>query len=92
MVKLNLVFFTGISVADEKPDFHIFLKPIINELRALEYVINFDMGNNKFNQIHFFVLFGVFDKPARAAVLNMINSTGYSSCLKCLQKGDVVLG
>ena len=30
---------------------------------------------------------GIFDKPARADVLNMINSSGYKSCLKCLHSG-----
>jgi len=39
-------------------------------------------------KIKCFTLFGVYDKPARADILNIINSTGYSSCLKCLQVGS----
>jgi hypothetical protein len=30
---------------------------------------------------------GVYDRPARADLLNIINSTGFSSCIKCSQIG-----
>ena len=41
--------------------------------------------NNKEKNIKFFTIAGIFDKPARAALLNIVNSTGFSSCLKCLE-------
>jgi hypothetical protein len=59
---------------------------------VLEYGVNFEFGFKKFRQIQFFLLFGIFDKPARAAILNMVLMTGYSSCLKCLQTGKTVTG
>ncbi len=34
-----------------------------------------------------FLTHSVFDKPARAAVLNIKSSHGYFGCLKCKQKG-----
>ena len=34
------------------------------------------------------MLFGLFDKPARASILNIKSSTGYSGCIKFLQTGQ----
>ena len=64
------------SVAHEKPEFETFLDPIINELKMLEYGINFNISANKIRQLQFFLLFAVFDKPARASILNMVSMTG----------------
>jgi hypothetical protein len=48
--------------------------------------------NIKFNDIErdtkFFVISGIYDKPAKAAVLNMVTSTGFYGCTKCLQPGE----
>ena len=46
-----------------------------------------NFGTDAFKIIKFFVINGVFDKPARAEILNMKNSTGYYGCLKCKQIG-----
>ena len=70
--------------------FEVFLKPIINQLKKLEYGVTFKINSRETKLLYFFVLIGVFDKPARAAILNMINSTGYYGCLKCCQKGNVI--
>lgn len=71
------------------PNFDIFLEPIISELSRLEYGI--DVRINETNKtIKFFTIAGVYDKPARAGILNILRSTGYSSCLKCLQEGTSV--
>ena len=35
----------------------------------------------------FFLVAGIFDKPAKAAVLNMNASNGFYGCTKCLQPG-----
>jgi hypothetical protein len=43
--------------------------------------------NNEGKIVKFFLTHGVFDKPARAAILRMKLSTGYYGCLKCLQRG-----
>ena len=44
--------------------------------------------NLTLKEIKFFLVAGVFDKPAKSAVLNMISSTGYFGCTKCLQPGE----
>ena len=35
-------------------------------------------------------MFGVFDKPARSLIVNINASNGYSSCIKCQQRGEQV--
>lgn len=65
-----------------KPNFNIVLTPIIRELRALE--IGVTINNEK---LRFFLLHGVFDKPARAAVIGCKLMSGKSGCCKCLQTG-----
>jgi hypothetical protein len=35
----------------------------------------------------FFAVAGVMDKPAKSATTNMISSTGFYGCTKCLQPG-----
>ena len=62
-----------------------FLTPIYKELLELE--LGF-LINEKIYK--FYILFGVFDKPARASTLNIINSNGYYGCLKCQQPGEFV--
>ena len=39
------------------------------------------------NEIKFFLTHAVMDKPAKAALLNMVSSTGFYGCTKCLQPG-----
>ena len=46
-----------------------------------------NFGSDSLKIIKFFVINGVFDKPARSEVLNMKNSTGYFGCMKCKQIG-----
>jgi hypothetical protein len=64
------------------------LKPIINDLKRLEYGLVVKINAKESRILYFYVLIGIFDKPARAAILNMVNSTGYYGCLKCTQKGS----
>ena len=78
-----------ISVGESKPNFDIFIDPIMNELKKLEYGIKVKVDNEE-RDVKFFTIAGIFDKPARAAVLNIINSTGFTSCLKCLEEGESV--
>ncbi len=49
-------------------------------------IINF----GKKNIFKFFLLFGVYDKPARASLLNIKNSNGFYGCMKCLQRGKSI--
>ncbi|RNA12199.1 hypothetical protein BpHYR1_041396 [Brachionus plicatilis] len=61
--KLANVINAGLWVSKYKPNFHFFLKPIINQLKILEN----GLGDKI---LRFFLNHGVFDKPARAAILN----------------------
>lgn len=47
-----------------------------------------DTDNGVVKEIKFFLIAGIFDKPARACALNMIASYGFSGCTKCFQPGE----
>jgi hypothetical protein len=83
------VIIAGLSVSHGKPNLEPLTVPIIQELKLFElgHVIKV---NNISRLFRFFCLCGVFDKPARADILNTNNSTGFSSCLKCYEKGQSV--
>lgn len=55
---------------------------------VLEHGIPISLFDKKEEIIKFFVIIGVFDKPARRDVLNIIGSTGFYGCLRCLQPGE----
>jgi hypothetical protein len=46
--------------------------------------------NNETRLLKFYVTNGVYDKPARAAILNVKNCNGFFGCLKCKQKGQSI--
>ena len=76
----------GLSIGDEKPNFEIFLHPLVKDLKRLEYGIPINIDGAIKNR-KFFLIAAVFDKPAKAAVLNMKLCTGFFGCTKCLQPG-----
>ena len=78
--------FIGVSVGP-KPDFSVFLQPIINELKVLECGSIFECDGGRQEVLGFYTISGVFDKPARAAVLNIKSVNCYYACLYCLQEG-----
>lgn len=53
------------------------------ELKELEYGISIQNADGKAKKFRFFVISGIFDKPARADILNIINCNGFYGCLKC---------
>jgi hypothetical protein len=59
----------------------------LQELKFLEIGQNFQINSTLRKILKFFLISGVFDKPARASILNIISSNGYYGCLKCLQPG-----
>ena len=68
---------------------NLFFSPIVEKLKDIEYGKIFKI--KKIDQlIKGYVLYGVFDKPARASVFNLIASNGYHSCLKCIQSGSTI--
>jgi hypothetical protein len=57
------------------------------ELRELEYGVN---DGSEISGIHFFAVYGIYDKPARASILNTIASNGCNGCIRCLQTGETL--
>ena len=76
----------GFSVGDTKPNFDVFLNPIVIQLKRLELGIKINFQDTS-KEINFFLFAAVMDKPAKSAVLNMLSSTGFFGCTKCLQPG-----
>ena len=81
-------FLKAISAGPAKPDFNIFFKPLIINLRKLELGIKLKLDNNLEKEFKFFTISSVFDKPAKAAILNIISSNGFNGCHMCLQPGQ----
>ncbi len=52
----------------------------------MEYGIELNL-DGKIKNRKFFLISSVFDKPAKAAILNMKLCTGFYGCTKCLQPG-----
>lgn len=44
-------------------------------------------SDGKERNTKFFVIAAVYDKPARADILNLISCNGFYGCLKCKEKG-----
>lgn len=84
------VIVAGLSVAYSKPKMNTFLKPIIQELMKYEYGIDVSIDKNIKDIAYFYTLHAVFDKPARADILNIKNANGSYGCLKCLQPGETL--
>ena len=59
---------------------------MVTQLKRLEYGIEINF-NNFIKNLKFLLVAAVFDKPAKAAVLNMKASNGFYGCTKCLQPG-----
>lgn len=83
-------FYVGLSVGDCKPDFDAFLLPIIKQLKELEIGVNLEISGEMRDNYHFYLINGVFDKPARSSILNIKSSNGFHGCLKCLQPGKSI--
>ena len=74
-------------MGNSKPEFNQFLDPIVNNLKELELGILFKINENSSKIFKSFLLFGVYDKPARSGVNNIIYPTGSYCCVKCPRKG-----
>lgn len=66
------------------PDLDIVLRVVKKQLFRLEHGIKLNCDS----LTKFFLIAGVFDKPARSKAIKMKNSTGFSSCLRCIQPGE----
>ena len=87
---LHIFYKLGICVGYKKPDFNVFLEPLVPELKKLEQDICLEPDIPKY--ISLFLVAGIFDKPAKAAVLYMKANNGFGGCTKCLQLGETLKG
>ena len=63
----------------------LFFKIISNELETLESGIRVE---NEW--LKFYLLISIYDKPAKATMLNMKGSTGYFGCTPCEIEGETI--
>jgi hypothetical protein len=92
-LKLYLIFIIciiGICIGHKKPDFNVFLEPLVSELKKLEQGVRLDPNIPKYTS--FYLVAGIFDKPAKAAVLNMKAYNGFGGSTKCLKLGETLKG
>lgn len=85
--ELHNIIIAGVWIGP-KPNYIHYLKPIITELLSLEKGEILSLNQHLEELIHVFLIFGVFDKPARAAMLNMMQYNGKFGCLKCYHPGE----
>ena len=84
----SVIYFKGLSIGDSKPDFQVFIEPIVEKLLELQYSFEITDRDKNIKRLRCFLLYGIYDKPARALANNIINSNGYYGCCKCLQEGE----
>ena len=64
----------------------MFFNPILIELKKLELGVKIKLSDIE-KERKFFLIAGIFDKPARYSLLNMTSYNGFFGCTKCLQPG-----
>ena len=83
----NHVFAVGIYHGHAKPDSEsVYLEELVQELKDL-LTNGIDIGNEHFRVL---VLCYVCDAPAKCFILGIKGHCGYWSCLRCLQKGEMI--
>ena len=83
-MNIDYLLLGGIWLGPVKPDMHAILKPIIDRINALTMDIQTPQGSKKLKAK---LLVGVFDLPAKAAGVNMMQYNGKYGCLYCLDEG-----
>ena len=69
---------------------NVFLEHSVMQLKKLEQEILLVPEIPKYTS--FYLITAVFDKPAKAAVLNMEAFNGFGGCTKCLQLRETLKG
>jgi hypothetical protein len=83
---IDNVILAAMSTGEKKPNFNLLLQSVVKQLKRLEYGTSVCFADKE-HEIKFFLMAGIFDKPARYGVLNMIQFNGSFGCTKCLQEG-----
>lgn len=84
---IDNVILAGLSIGEEKPHFDLLMKPIVTQLIRYQYGLNIKFKDVQKN-MKLFLIAGIYDKPARYAVINMVQYNGAYGCTKCLQSGE----
>ncbi len=74
----------GIWLGPAKPDMKTILQPVISKIESLKVSLKTCQGEK---QLRAKLLLSVFDLPARAAAVNMMQYNGRYGCLYCLDEG-----
>lgn len=77
----------GVFFGRKKPLMLTFMRPIFQQLKALEQGLSIETPDGKRN-VQCYVLAGTADLPARAMMLNMVQFNGSMSCHKCYNAGE----
>ena len=82
------IIVAGLAVTYHKPDRKAFIRPIVDQLKQLEVGTAFILKNGREDIVKCFLLYGIFDKPARSHFLNTKLCTGFYGCIRCYQRGE----
>jgi Protein of unknown function (DUF1258) len=77
------IIFAGLWWNKGKPNFNLFMEPLIEQLKILKERVQFTLTNNQIIEFGAFVLNFTADKPAKSAMMCMSGHNGKSSCPKC---------
>ncbi len=89
---IDNIILAGLSVAEHKPNIDIFFNEIVTQLSILEFGIDVSLLHDTQKKRKFFLIAAIFDKPAKAPVLNMNQFNGNCGCTKCEQPGETARG
>ena len=81
------IVLTSVWYGPNKPDMDILLKPTLSKLNKLEVNGIKIKTADRSKIMKCKLLIGVFDLPARAMAVNMVQFNGYYGCLVCLDEG-----
>ena len=83
-MNVDYLLLGGVWLGSVKPDMNNILQPIIENVNSLDVSINTPEG---IKYLKAKLLLGVFDLPAKAAAVNMMQYNGRYGCLYCLDEG-----
>ena len=83
-MNVDYLLLGGIWLEPIKPDMNTILQTIIEKVNSLNADINTPQG---IKQLKAKLLVGMFDLPAKAAAVNMMQYNGRYGCLYCLDEG-----
>jgi len=83
-MNVDYLLLAGIWLGPVKPDMQTILQPVLQKIKSLHTEIHTPQG---VKELKAKLLLGVFDLPAKAAAVNMMQYNGKYGCLYCLDEG-----